>query len=250
MVSKISFSTFELSELNTLARQLSAILSEVYSDQPTLTPALQAVKEALALGDSALATPRGEALTEAVQQADSRRDDSYMGLRDHIAAGMRRHSLPAYQEACTRLKKAFDLHGNALHRESYAKESALLASLFKELSGPGATADLATIQATEWLQELQTDETAFLALYAQRDDERAVTERTTDQEAKQRLRQALEMLVTIINGLHLGGLLPNSGAVIDRLNQRIERSTAQARDRGRSAQPSAPTDPDPAEVMQ
>ena len=240
MTSKISFSMFGLGELNTLARQLFAVVSEAYADQPALSQALSALKAAIDMGDRALGNARGEALTEAVQQADSRRDDSFMSLRDHLAAGLRRHGKPEYQLACERLKKVFDQHGTTLHRESYAKQSALLVSLFKDLETAPAVADLATVGATEWLAELERDQAEFEDLYAQRNDDRATADRTTYEEAKQDLRQALEMLLVILNGLHLGGLLPNSEATLGRINQHIERATYKGR--GRASESLPPND--------
>lgn len=230
MTQNIPYSYFDLGKLTTLANDLLALTNSAYGDTPTLQPTLAALMTALEGAKASLGTDSTESLTASVQEADDLRDDSFRSLRDHIRAGLRRHANPAYQQACGRLHAIVQRHGSRLYYQPYANESALLASLFQELAEAQSVTDLATIHATDWLAELQNDETRFLKVWKARNDQKVQAD-TVDatHEAKRKLKEQTEALLVVLSGFHLGNLLPDSDGFMARINQTIERAAQQAR---------------------
>lgn len=162
MIKNVRYSKLDLAKSKTLSEQSLSIINKNHPDNPLLSPMVQAVRAVLGGAESALGSTEKEALTESVTQADANRDDNIMGLEGHVRSGIKRHKNPAYQEACKRLYALFEKYG-PLERESYLDETGLLDALIADLKTPQATADLATVNATEWFGELVADADHFKA---------------------------------------------------------------------------------------
>ncbi len=229
MIIKITYSSFDLAEITALARELHAIVKTSYPEEAGLTTALQTLEAALHVAETSLGSSNREALTDEIIKADDRRDESFVSLRDHIEAGTRRQGNAPYQQASERLKVIFDENGRNLYRKALARQSAMLSNLFVDLRSSEALKDLAMVNATEWLSELQADEERFKQLYNSRKAQKEMTTNTLPgEEVKKDLKNAIEVLLAIVNGLHQGEILKDSEEVVETINKNIEEATKKA----------------------
>lgn len=229
MIEPVPYSTFSLSQLLTLGDQSYKIVKEQHPKNPLLAGVLERLSSAVETAEAAIGSTGKEALAEQVQLSDARRDDNYVGLCKHIEAGLKRHSSPAYQDACKRLIAIFNQNGRNLHRYSYASQTATLQSLFNDLDNAEAKADLSTVKATEWLKELKADQEAFDKVYAQRSKEKAGKDIPTDEAARKELKPAMENLYSVLNAFFISEQIRGLDSTLDILNETIARALASAR---------------------
>jgi hypothetical protein len=100
---------------------------------------------------------------------------------------------------------------------------------FDDLDNDQSKADLKTINATEWLQELRAENEAFKKAYAKRGKQKAVKDIPTDEAALKLLKPSMDNLFTVINAYHINGQVKDIEKTIDLLNETIARSLASAR---------------------
>ena len=228
MVLKILFSLFSLAQLTALAQRIRNLLSERFPDHPMLGPVLAQLDAHLALAIQAIGSTTKQALTKMVRTADSKRDNSFRSLRDHVEAGLRREN-EAYRLACEALWSEFEKNGTKLHSLSYDEQTAGVNSLLVDLSKPGNLAHLATIHAVEWKDELDRDNQGFVATTKERSAIRSEDDTPTDKSALMALRISVELLVNVLNSLYaLNNLEGIRGAVIE-INQYIREASTAAR---------------------
>ena len=194
-----------------------------------LSGVMQALAEGIEQTSLAIGSTQKEPGTEDVTALDSKRDMSYSALLRLITAGLMRHAVPEHQEACKRLTDIFDKNDRGLNKLSYDKQSAALKSLFKDLDNEISQADLATIQATQWLEDLKADHNAFEAAYQKRSMEKLAQNILTDIEARKQLVIALNNVINVINAFKLSAQLDGVDATITLLNEIIDRAIIAAK---------------------
>ena len=232
MIRSVPYSRLELPELLTLSDQSYQVVTERHPEAAILASALNPLSDAMDETRLALGSTTKEELTEQVEIADARRDDSYKALVAYIKAGLLRHSQLSYQEASKRLLAIINQNGGrSLYRYGYSKQTAALESLFKDLNSAEALKDLATIQATKWLDDLKADHEAFKTVYAQREKVRANKSKNipTDDSARRKLQPALENLYTLVDAFFISAQIEGLKETIDILNKTIDRALASAR---------------------
>jgi hypothetical protein len=110
------------------------------------------------------------AITEDIQTADKHRDRIFRGMVDANKSALN-HFQPAVHAAAKRLKVLFDTYGNVAAKPLNEETSAIY-NLLQELNGNFA-ADVATLNITDWVAELESANNAFDTLVKARYDEAA-----------------------------------------------------------------------------
>lgn len=218
---RIPFTVIPLAGLVTMAERTLAIVRQQHPEVAMLTTPLSNLEAAIGVAVQALGSSRSLQKTVTVQQADRDRDNSYESLRNSIRAGLRRNN-PAYREACERLLILFSKNNLELARLSYDAQTAALLSLFADLSTLQAVADLATIHATEWLQELKSDQERFEQAVSERGSERVQSQVPTDESARMQLIPALKALYKLLDVAEDHALIAGVDQTIPLLNAMIQ----------------------------
>jgi hypothetical protein len=172
--------------------------------------------------EDALNFVRKNSYSTSVAQADTVRDNTIAGMDDAISSGLK-HFNAEIREAAKRLKILRDSSGD-IARKAYSKESGDVIKLLADLRGPYAT-DVTAARIGEWVDELEVDQTNFVAVQNHRYDEAGEKTRLRMKEVRIDVDEAYRTLVTKINAL----IIVNGEApyvdFVNKLNQRIEAYT-------------------------
>ncbi|MDR2809952.1 MAG: DUF6261 family protein [Tannerellaceae bacterium] len=120
---------------------------------------------------TALEQSRRYDTTEAIHDADQRRDSAFYGLREAIRT-LFRHFDPLKREAARRLDATIAPFRKA-PKMALPDESAEIQKLLKELNSPAAREDLASLLLDEWVEEMRTANDIIRSLMSQRNSEAA-----------------------------------------------------------------------------
>jgi hypothetical protein len=172
--------------------------------------------------EDALNFVRKNSYSTSVAQADIVRDNTIAGMDDAISSGLK-HFNAEIREAAKRLKILRDSSGD-IARKAYSKESGDVIKLLADLRGPHAT-DVTAARIGEWVDELEVDQTNFIATQNHRYDEAGEKTRLRMKEVRIDVDEAYRTLVNKINALIIvNGETPYVDFV-NKLNQRIEAYT-------------------------
>jgi hypothetical protein len=173
----------------------------------------QALKERV---DEALKKIMRSAVTDQIQAADHRRDNTYRGLVYIVRAY--RNFRPDEAEAARKLEIVFNTYGwlNLVQRPLNEQTSAIY-NLLQELNGTYAD-DIHTINAGEWVKELEASNNTFEELVKARYDETAHRTDIVLREARLELDVAYRTIIERIEALVIVEGLENYDAFIRRLN--------------------------------
>ena len=227
MLLKIIYSYFSLMNLAALSNKLRNLLAEKFPDQAIIISLLRKMDQAQQTALQAIGSSTKQALTATVRSADTIRDNSFISLRTHVYAGLRREH-KGYREACETLWPLFEKNNIKLYNLADGEETAAIGSLLKDLKAGDFPAHLATVNATEWLDELERDNIAFVAVQQQRAAKRGSDNTVVDEEAFKQLKAALELIGSAIDSLQLLEL-DGVKAVAAEINEYIREANANAR---------------------
>lgn len=199
MISNIPYTLIPLPGLVTMSERSVQVLNSRHPDEAFFLRTIDKLLFASGLATRAIGSSRQAEGTKTVVAADDDRDASFDSVRDHVKAGLKRNN-PEYKAACERLYGIFKKNNLNLSRLPYDEETGALISLFEDLSGSQPEADLAMINASEWLAELKRDQTAFEnAVKARASEKKEVSEIPTDAVAKEALIPALKSFYRVID---------------------------------------------------
>ena len=129
-----------------------------------LMPQLEAL---LRSADIALGFLRKSAITEKIQNAVKERENIFRGLCD-VVQGSRRYANVDRQDAAERLTIVLAGYRKSILKVSQAQGSGGLHNLLQDLHRAPCRADVALLELTGWVDELQAAENRFLALSEER----------------------------------------------------------------------------------
>ncbi|MDR1747318.1 MAG: DUF6261 family protein [Tannerella sp.] len=150
--------------------------------------------------DEALELIRKSLLTDKMDEADHRRDQTYHGLVAAARACLT-HFNAEKREAAERLAILFDTYGN-LARKSSNEESAAIHNLLQELSGAYST-QVALLNIFDWTEQLAADNTAYETLYRERSAEIAGRPQSRMKEVRPKIQDVYARIVERIEALSL-----------------------------------------------
>ncbi len=195
---KIPFSLLSLEAVLELATQIGETISSRHSEDALLGGALAGLGEPRQQATLAIGSSRKQELTEQVNEADRRRDRGFIGFRKHVEAEQYNDWNTDARQAANNLLDIIQKHGTRLHEEGLTVQSALMTSLFEDLDTEAAKADLATLNLTDWIEQLKTMQNGFATLFQQRNEIETAKNIPTKANAKVALVQASSVL---LNGL-------------------------------------------------
>ena len=228
MMNKILYSYFNLARLTTLARKVQRLLVSKFSDHPMISTVLTSMDAKLDISVQSVGSTRKQPLTKVVRVADLKRDNSFLSLRDHIQAGLRREN-ESYRKACEALWPEFEKNDLKLYNKSDGEETTAVDSLIKDLNKPENQPFLATVHATQWLEELEGDNQAFKVASQQRSAVISTDETVADQEAFDQLKVLLDLLGHVLTALFAMNDPEGIREVVDEVNQYIREANASAK---------------------
>ena len=115
--------------------------------------------------DEALEIIRKSATTAQLADSDTTRDGTFRGFIDAIKSALN-HFDPAKREAAQRLQVVTNTYGN-LARKAYDEQTASVYNFLQEMTGKYAS-DVALLNLTDWVAQLDANNKAFDALMQNR----------------------------------------------------------------------------------
>jgi len=228
MILKILFSYFSLSNLTALAQKIRNLLFAKFPDHPMVVALVANLDAAIATALQSVGSTTRQESTPEVRSADKTRDNSYRSLRDHVQAGLKRQN-EAYRLACEALWPDFEKNGIQLYRLPGGEETTAIDSLLKDLSNPKKQEYLTTINAVEWVAEMDRDNKAFTEASTRRSANRSADETVDDKRAIKQLEVALQLACSTLESLQLMNGIEGAAAVVAEVNQYIAEANTSAK---------------------
>lgn len=222
MINTIPYTLIPLSGLTTLSERSLQTVQTNHPDEAFFIKNINRLQQAIERATIAVGSSRMAEGTKSVTNADIDRDNSFDSLRDHVKAGLKRNNAQ-YKMACERLFTIFKKNNLNLSRLPYDQETGALMSLFTDLSDTQSVTDLATIHATEWLQELKSDQSGFEEAVKTRASEKVDAQDVpTDAAAKEMLIPALKSFFKVIDVAEENEIVADISQTIGLLNVIIQ----------------------------
>jgi hypothetical protein len=153
---------------------------------------------ALVNEQAAMQVEQGSAITKTITESDAFRDQLSHGFA-LFAESQTFHYNPKVQEAAIRVKRILDQYGD-LRNLPYNEESSAITNAVTELK-TNYSADVATINGTEWLDALRDSNNEFMTHFGERANEAAARASGNVRAARQEVDAAYKAIMTRINAL-------------------------------------------------
>ncbi|HEY9114563.1 MAG TPA: DUF6261 family protein [Bacteroidales bacterium] len=168
----------------------------------------------------ALELIRKSAKTQAINDADDKRDTTFRGMSySNLAATC--HFTPAIREAGLRLQVVLDHYGN-LAAKSLDIESASIRNLLEELNTNYA-ADMALTGLDAWATQLELDNNAVVELMEDRNLEAAGKTTLRMKNVRVEVDEVYKAITGMINSMMFGSAPTEYDAFVNELNIHIDR---------------------------
>lgn len=169
MFETILFSSIPLSRLADLSDDIIDTIAENHDDNILLNPFLDDLENATDELRDYLDAQKQSYIIRAVTDTDQDRNDAYSSLRDHVKAGIKRIN-DQYSSSAIYLYQIFVDNGNNLEDLSYEEKTETLENLLEELTTAISLSHLRTVNAQEWLDELEDTQATFKQVFAEREN--------------------------------------------------------------------------------
>tara|TARA_R110001583_G_scaffold61148_1_gene181046 strand:+ start:7221 stop:7955 length:735 start_codon:yes stop_codon:yes gene_type:complete len=177
--------------------------------------------------DLALKRDHVDPLTQKLNQADQNRDHRFIGFKSYIAACQYRKDA-AWHEEAKKIDRVIHRYGGDLYRMANAEESAALDNLIGDLKTEPYSTAITTIEATNWLAEMESAQQDYKALGQQR-VEQTDTNTNTIGDTRKPLINANKSLLSMIELQNQATANPALKDLIEQINNHIAKSMASAR---------------------
>lgn len=164
---------------------------------PVLSALLGALDPAIADVRSALGNLQDNPLTGELEQWDFERDQQY-GDTLHLVNGLTTHYDPEIAKAAQRVLRLFRKYGLHLTHDGYAKETAKIDALLKDLDEPDAKADVERLDVETMVDKLRFAQGEFHKLHKKVIDSRADENKPPVNDVMPMLRMYLQHLTNYI----------------------------------------------------
>lgn len=228
MLNKILYSYFSLAALTALVQKIVNLLSAKIADNQMVAALLARLQPQLETALQAIGSSRKQPLTEIIRQADMRRDNSFMSLRNHVRAGLRREN-ESYRTACEALWIEFEKNGLRLDKFSREKQTAAVNSLLNDLGKPENQNHLKTTHATKWAEELDNNNKTYVTTTQERSALRSSDDTVKDETAFKDLKISLDLLDNMLNAMYAMNTPEGIASVIEEISQYISEANTSAK---------------------
>jgi len=165
----LAYSYLNLQELLTIAERIAEILKRKFVSEPISEPIIakqiDKLYEACEILMKVFQRSAGNTFTEQLSLKDMARDHAFRTLVGNLDGIAMITKKPEASQAAKDLLNIIAKHDRSLYRFGYARESAALYALQKELSQEGPTLLLKTAGATELFDDVKTTAKEFEDLY-------------------------------------------------------------------------------------
>lgn len=163
---ELSFYIITHEDLYTFTDTLLGLLTEHDLSATDIPAFIAPVNNSFADFDKSLKRDLSNNLTPLVREADSNRDRCFIGFRMYVeAAGYR--LAEGWKEASGRILRVIHRYGSDAYKAGYAEETAAIKNMITDLTEPSLAADVQLIEATPWLNALDTSQNTFDGVWAQ-----------------------------------------------------------------------------------
>ncbi|WP_271764801.1 DUF6261 family protein [Aquimarina algiphila] len=229
MIKEVYYSYLNPENLISLAELSAKIVKNNHPDESLFSKSITNLNTTIKQAELAVGKSSKEALTNKVYEADTNRDATFIGFRNHIDAGLRRHRNVEYLEACKRLNSIINTHGRDVHKLPYVEQSTVFNSLQEALNTKTAKNDLVTTNTTDWVGDLSLDQQEFEMIFAQRNANKAANITITDKESVQLLKPELKKFYILINAFYINEQVSGLENTINEINSTIDRILVSAK---------------------
>lgn len=233
MITSLNFSLFPSDELFTFAKGALTIVETKKDQVSAIIPFYDKTSQLFVLYQAALEREKKNPFTIQLAEKDSIRDAAFMGFRTLVEAASYR-SKPGWNAAASKILEIIRRQGWSAAALGYKAETAAITNMISEIKSKCA-AELTTIRATEWLDELEAAEKAFEAVAHQSVTATNGTEPTI-WEIRPQLTNALKSLFSMISLLNSGTPNADLTALETALNELIVRSLSTVKAAGTRAE--------------
>lgn len=228
MLSKIFYSYFSLSALVALSQKIVGLLSSQFPDNAMLQTMIPKINEQVSIALQAIGSTTKNSLSTSVKEADIKRDNCFVSLKNHVEAGLRREN-DVYQNACIALWPFFLKNNIKLYNLPYDDQTSATNSLINDLTSAKNQVHLQTINVVEWVGELKTANNEFIEVQKQRSVSRLEDDTVRDDEAFKNLRHLIELLENVLNTLYMMNDPEGIQEAVNEINQYITEANTSAR---------------------
>ena len=194
MMNKISYRLLRLAEFYTLSQRVFNVFNGVGEEEATLKSLLQQLQDGINRLDALMNRVSTNLETEAVFNADLKRDDAFLSLKWYILSLTKRNSA-TLREAGNLLWNTLNKYGTALHRLSYSEESARIVNFIGDLENlENAAQAVVTGNVADLVNELKAAQAAFEAVLQNRVEVKSQVVDDNSEEACRAIRSAIEDL--------------------------------------------------------
>jgi len=178
-------------EFNTLVATVTPAVLQIESEFEVYMQAFREEREAIGYYKKSL-------YTDNIAEVDKQRNELFCGLRDAVKSACK-HFKPEIRDAANNVMYIMK-HYRSLPLKEYNAKSAYIRILIAQLNDSYA-ADVAILNLTDWLAELDAKNKAFEALMSERDMEQMAKTNLRMKQARVKLDAAYRDIVTRINAL-------------------------------------------------
>ncbi|WP_439183441.1 DUF6261 family protein [Carboxylicivirga taeanensis] len=224
---KIAFYLFSHKALYTFAKETITIIKSAGMDLTVLSGFIIKAEACFSDFDKALTCHDVNPFTIKINEADSERDQRFLGFKNYVEACSYRKK-KSWQEAAASIKLVIDRYGGDIYRMSLPEESAALTNMITDLRQEPHAKACNTIEATVWLDELEADQNQFENLVKQRNNQDTSDSKTL-LETRKPLITTLRNLFKMIELQQQVEASDALNALVNHLNNLITSSMASAR---------------------
>jgi len=187
----ISFSLLLTTEVYDVSHRMIGILQPMEAENPEIASVLSRIQPVFERFDKALFKERKSPYTKILEEADRKRDDSFLALRYYLVSCTHRTDVPEYREPAARLLELIRRHNWSAHRSGYTEESTILGSMLTELAEENNVQAQTAIGAAVMVDALKIAQQEF----AQVMSEKTETEAQDDTGAAYLIRKEMEAVL-------------------------------------------------------
>lgn len=192
--------------------------------------------------DEALKPFRKTGLTDPLLALDAERDAAAVGFVAHIRLFLRFPETDK-AEASERLMRIVEKYGERFHRLPQREQTGVVVNLLQDLDTPQATADLALLDATPWVEAMRTANNAFEQLYNDRTRLAAAAQTGRTRNARIALQEAFNRVVRTLNALALLEGEEPYGRLAENINREVQQALQTLRTKKKKEEAPAQTPP-------
>ncbi|WP_421918224.1 DUF6261 family protein [Marinifilum sp.] len=231
MFEKINYRNLGNTETYNLIKTIVAIVSGADTEPLKFKVWLDKLSVPFKKLEVSIGLDRGSEKTELIREADDIRDSCFKAIKAYLEACKLRNN-ETWQNAAGVLWRIIENHGLLIHNESYSKESSLLDNLIIELdTNEEAKVAIASLQLTDWHNELKTAQQSFLSLWNERRDERISKPTSESIEARKEIKTSTAYLLQSIELNYISSGDETYLNLIDGINDEIKSANAIAKAR-------------------